>query len=170
MSDDAVDWAINDALFAFIRKTLPKGGTILELGSGEGTDRLAEHYKMYSVEHDKAWMNKYDSNYIYAPLSWHKPIKNHKGNRWYDATILKQQIRKLKYDLILIDGPPQSRAGFVKYFNMFDSKAIMVFDDLQRGKEEKIVLSIATKLKVPYVVYGAGSKKLFGVINDPSLS
>lgn len=169
MSDES-EHTINDDLYEFIRKTLPDGGVILELGSGEGTKRLAKHYKMYSVEHDKEWMNKYNSTYFYAPLKWHKPLKNHQGDVWYDATILKSHLEGLKYDLILIDGPPQSRSGFVKYFNMFDSNAIMVFDDLQRSKENTIVKSIATKLKVPYVVYGAGSTKLFGVINDPSLS
>ncbi len=168
MSDNVdSEWAIDEGLYKYIRKTLPEGGVILELGSGEGTKRLAEHYKMYSVEHDKEWMDKYNSTYFYSPLRWHKPVKNHKGSEWYNSTILESHIKGLKYDLLLVDGPPQSRAGFVKYFRMFDTKAIMVFDDLQRGKEEKIVLSIATKLKVPYIVYGAGSKKLFGVINDP---
>ena len=163
-------WIIDDKLYDHIRKILPDGSTILELGSGEGTDRLAEHYKMYSVEHDKQWLNKYNSYYFYTPLSWHKPLKNHKGDMWYNNTILRSHIKGLKYDLLLIDGPPRSRCGFVKYFDMFDPKAILVFDDLQRDRDRKIVLSTATRLKVPYVVYGAGSKKLFGVINDPSLS
>ncbi len=162
-----MSWAIDDGLYDHIRKILPDGSTILELGSGEGTSRLAKHYKMYSVEHDKKWMNKSNSTYLYTPLCWHKPVKNHIGERWYNDTILRSHIKGLKYDLLLVDGPPRSRCGFVKYFGMFDTKAIMVFDDLQRDRDRKIVLSIATKLKVPYVVYGAGGKKLFGVINDP---
>ncbi len=160
-------WVIDDGLYNHIRKILPDGSTILELGSGEGTSRLAQHYKMHSVEHDKEWMDKHDSHYIYAPLVKHKPLKNHKGEMWYDVNVLRHHLKNLKYDLLLIDGPPRSRCGFVKYFKVFDPKAIMVFDDLQRDRDRKIVLSIATKLKVPYIVYGAGSKKLFGVINDP---
>ena len=170
MAIDDEGWAIDDELYAHIRKILPAGSTILELGSGDGTGRLAEHYKMYSVEHDKQWMNKYNSTYLYTPLSWHKRVKNHKGDRWYNATILRSHLVGLKYDLLLVDGPPESRVGFVKYFDLFDKKAIMVFDDLQRDRDRKIVLSVATKMRLPYVMYGAGSKKLFGVINDPALS
>ncbi len=162
-----MSWEIDDDLYDHIRKILPEGSTILELGSGEGTDRLAKHYKMYSVEHDIQWMNKYKSTYLYAPLCEHKAVQNHKGTVWYTADILRPQLKGLEYDLLLVDGPPQSRCGFVKYFDLFDPKAIMVFDDVQRGRDEKVVLSVATKLKAPYVVYGAGGKKLFGVINDP---
>lgn len=162
------EYSINDDLYEFIRKTLPDGGVILELGSGEGTKRLAKHYKMYSVEHDKEWVDKYNSTYFYTPLCWHKPLKNHQGDQWYDANILRSNLRGLKYDLILIDGPPQSRAGFVKYFNMFDPDAIIVFDDVNRKRDNSVMTSIAAKLEVPYVTYGAGGTKLFGVINDPS--
>ena len=137
-------WAIDDGLYKYIRKILPDGGTILELGSGEGTGELAKHYKMYSVEHDKEWMNKHKSTYFYTPLAWHKPLKNHKGDRWYNDTILRSHLAGLEYDLLLVDGPPRSRCGFVKYFDLFDPKAILVFDDLQRDRDRKIVLSIAT--------------------------
>lgn len=161
------DHAIDDNLYEFIRKVLPEGSTILELGSGAGTARLVKHYKVYSVEHDKEWLNKYGSTYFYTSLRWHKPIKNHDGDTWYNSDILRSHLNGLTYDLLLIDGPPQYRVGFVKYFELFNPNVIMVFDDLQRSKEESIVKSIATKLRVPYVVYGAGNEKMFGVVNDP---
>lgn len=167
-TDSLGDWAISKELYLYILKVLPYGtGTILELGSGEGTELLSRGYNMISVEHDKRWLDKYNSHYIYAPLCEHKEVKNHKGNVWYNPDVLRSKLEGLEYDLILIDGPPVSRAGFVKYFDLFDPKAIMVFDDLQRYKEMRIVNSIATKLRAPYVVYGAGSTKTFGVINDP---
>ena len=43
--------------------------TILELGSGEGTTyQLSQFFNMISIEDQKEWVGKYDSDYIYAPL------------------------------------------------------------------------------------------------------
>lgn len=160
-------WSITEALYEYIRKTLPVGNTILELGSGYGTSLLAEHYSMVSVEHDKEFIDKYDSTYLYAPLKEHKAIANHDGTLWYDADILRPQLKGLQYDLLIVDGPPKYRAGFLKYFAMFDSKVIMIFDDFERDIERKVVNSIASRLSCSYVVHGNGAGKPFGVINDP---
>lgn len=161
------DWAISRGLLEFIRKVLPEGSTILELGSGMGTADLAKYYTMYSVEHDPEWMDNYDSTYLNVPLREHKAVRNHTGVLWYNADILRPKLKGLHYDLLLIDGPPQGRAGFVKYFDMFDPTVIMVFDDVNRRRDNSVMNSIASKLDVPYVTYGAGTGKLFGVINDP---
>ncbi len=165
--EDAAGWSIDISLYEFIRRVLPDGGTILELGSGYGTGMLAEHYTMHSVEHDHEFVDRYKSTYIYCPLREHKEIKNHPTTRWYDADVLRPKLKGLKYDLLLIDGPPQTRSGFFKYFDMFDETAILVFDDLHRDCERKVINSVASQLKCPYVVYGNGEGKSFGVINDP---
>ena len=55
------NWSINQTCFNYIRKILEEGKIILELGSGYGTKELSKHYKMYSIENDKAWLNKFDS-------------------------------------------------------------------------------------------------------------
>ncbi len=167
LKDELGDWVIDESLFNYIRNVLPTGSTILELGSGYGTGRLAEYYTMYSVEHNEYFLNKYDSTYIYAPLCEHKAIQNHEGTNWYSADILRPQVENLKYDLLLVDGPPKHRAGFVKYKDMFDLDAILVFDDYARSIERKVVNSIASHLKRPYIIYGCGEGKPFGVINDP---
>jgi hypothetical protein len=160
-------WSIGDALYQFIRKNVHVGGRILELGSGLGTEQLAKHYDMFSVEHDSSYLERFESTYIYAPLKVHKAIKNHEGTLWYDPDALRPHLVDLEYDLLLIDGPPESRAGFVKYFDLFDPNVIMVFDDVNRRRDNAVMNSIAAKLGVPYVTYGAGTEKLFGVINDP---
>jgi hypothetical protein len=159
--------SISDKLFDYIRQNLAEGSTILELGSGWATGQLAKYYIMNSVEHDPVFLNEYESNYIYCPLKEHKEIKNHPTTLWYNADILRSKVEGLKYDLLLVDGPPGTRSGFFKYFDMFDSEAIMIFDDLQRTCERKVLNSIASRLKRPYVVYGSGEGKTFGVLNDP---
>ena len=56
-------------MFRWIRKNIKDGSTILEIGSGSTTRELAKHYKVFSVEHDYRWANKYpEATYIHAPL------------------------------------------------------------------------------------------------------
>lgn len=47
-------WAIEAAVIEWIRAHIPSGSTILEFGSGAGTEVLSKHYRMFSVEHDPA--------------------------------------------------------------------------------------------------------------------
>ena len=68
-------WAISKTCFDYIRELLPGGKVILELGSGEGTAELAKYYRMYSIENQKEWINKYDSTYIYAPIKKYVNVK-----------------------------------------------------------------------------------------------
>lgn len=170
MSEELGDWSIDPKLVEYIEDVLPKGSTILELGSGHGTQVLADlGYKMHSVEHELDFVGKYDSTYIYAPLEDMKPVRHHpKATSWYNRDKLTEGLKGLKYDLLLIDGPPAHRAGFIKYFTLFDPESIMVFDDLQRDRERRICHSIAGRLDTCYVTYAAGTKKPFGVINDPN--
>ncbi len=163
------DHSITKKLFDYILKTLPDGKTILELGSGWGTGELAKHYTMYSVEHDEEYLGRYDSTYIHVPLKEHKPLANHKGNIWYDPEMLWKKLQWIKYDLLLVDGPPHTRSGFHKYFDLFDSDVIMIFDDYQREIEKKVMNSIASRLNRPYVVYCGNDGKPFAVLNDPVL-
>jgi hypothetical protein len=162
-------WSIDKSLYNYIRKVMPDGGTILELGSGWSTSKLSEHYTMYSVEHDEEFVGKYNSTYIHAPLKEHKRIRNHKTNIWYDADVLRKELKGIKYDLLLIDGPPGTRSGFFKYIDLFDSSAIWVFDDTNRGVDHKVVNSSASKLGSPIVTYHGSTSKTYSVLNNPLL-
>ena len=174
MSIELGGWSIDPSLCDYIRKILPDGSTILELGSGAGTEWLAEYYTMYSVEHNEKFVDKYKSTYFYCPLTKHKALRNHDGPmEWFDRDILKPALIALdgKYDLLLIDGPPGgTRCGIVKYIELFRSDVPIVLDDLHRQADRKIINSIASKLRKPYVTYGYLDGKPFGVINDPCLS
>lgn len=160
-------YTISESLFLMIREILPEGKTILELGSGIGTKYLSEFYTMISIEHNKKYVDKYDSTYIYAPLKWIKPIRGlPEVDTWYDSEIMKKEIPKLSYDLILIDGPPgNARAGFIKYWEIFKHDVPMIFDDINRDYDRKIIIKASARLKKPYTVYGVWEgRKHFGVI------
>ena len=79
----------------YILDIVEPGETILELESGSVTGELAKFYTVYSIEHARNWMDKYDTNYIYAP------IKNYGNYRWYNTEYLKNLPSV--YSLIIID-------------------------------------------------------------------
>lgn len=163
--------SISEELFDYIRSVVPEGETILELGSGWGTDQLMKHYTVVSIEHSKRYADMRTNRVIHADYTPHKALRNHEGPmKWYDRDILIPELEGLKYSLLLVDGPPQPyRCGIVKYIELFDTDAIIVFDDQQRKADRAILNSVAAKLRKPYVLYPHLGGKPFGVINDPCL-
>lgn len=145
---------------AEIRKLLGDSGKILELGSGEGTDRLAEHYEMHSVEHDKGWLDKYDSHYIFASITPN-------GQRdWYDAGLLAKELPLVgEYDLLLVDGPPGyvGRLGMLEHLDLFDLSVPVVVDDVHRSAEHYLMEQIAEEAGRDYRVVRDGDKAV-GII------
>lgn len=129
------DWMISEELHKWLLDNLESGSTILELGSGDGTEILSKHYKMFSIEHNIEWSNRFNSTYITAPLV----------DNWYNIDIVKSQLPK-KYDLILIDGPVgdgrESRMGFYNNIELFNTGVTIIVDDTHRPDEKKL----ATKL------------------------
>jgi len=166
-------WAIQESCFNFIKEILPEGKTILELGSGYGTDALSKHYNMISVENQKEWVGVYKSKYLYVPIkNYHDPriiftpefgsVDNFppdlpgddspKQKGWFDHEILKEKLDGLDYDLILIDGPNGliGRGGFLKYINLFNTQVPMIFDDINRESERQLMIKISKLLNKPY--------------------
>ncbi|MEA5540190.1 tetratricopeptide repeat protein [Limnoraphis robusta Tam1] len=147
-------WAICEDLLIYILEILPVGSTILELGSGTGTLELSKYYNMVSIEHNKEWLNKYDSHYIYAPLV---------DDMWYDGEILRRELRNSDYHLILVDGPPQHRRkGILNYLDVFNWNVPVIVDDINRQYDMDVAISLARHLdKIPTVYK---DNKYFAVI------
>jgi hypothetical protein len=163
-------WSIDKKLYDFIRQVLPDGSTILELGSGWTTGELAKNYKMYSVENDIRYLDKYETTYIFAPSKKHEVIENLPYTKWYDPELLKSGLKGIEYDLLLIDGPHKTRSGFVKYMSYFDPSAIWLFDDTQRPADAMVADFTAAKLGAPCATYKGSDEKTFTVINSPLLA
>jgi hypothetical protein len=149
-------WAIQENCFNLIKELLPAGGTILELGSGLGTHYLSQHYQMYSIENAPEWVGKYNSTYIHAPIKKYNsewpapPIVENKA--WYDPESLKDKL-PAHYDLILIDGPEgqYGRGGFYKHLDLFNTDAIMIFDDIHRAPEYELMVKVSAKVGRPWI-------------------
>lgn len=148
-------WSISKQLYDYILTILEPGKTILELGSGSGSEELAKVFEVFSIEHDKTWLNKYPVNYIYAPIV----------DGWYDLEILKEQIPE-KYDLIIVDGPTGTigRYGFFSNLELFNTDLPIIIDDVNRAEEFRLMNDTANYLKRKPVVLNAEGKKQFGII------
>lgn len=149
-------FSIDDNLHRWILKNIPKGSTILELGSGYGTIGLAKNYNMISIENDKDWLDLADSKYIYAPIV----------GKWYDANVLRKELANLEYDVILIDGPwigLGNRYGFIDNIDLFKETVTVIFDDTHREDEKFMCEYFSKRVGRPYEEY-VGKTKNFSVI------
>ena len=152
--------SINENCLEYIKKILPIGSTILELGSGEGTTWLSElGYVMYSVENQSEWFDKYPNHttYIncrtkYYDNEYTAPnIENQKG--WYHPDDIFPNLPE-SYDLILVDGPGghlYGRGGFYKHIDEFNADVPIIFDDLQIDPNIFLMKKVAKKLKREYI-------------------
>lgn len=152
-------WAISEQLFIYIYNLIPEGSTILELGSGTGTHELARYFKVYSIESDFSWMNKFNSTYIFAP------IRNYGDYRWYNRDYIKNSLPD-KYDLIIVDGPPGriGRMGFLYNLDLFNCNVPIIFDDINRKPELELCEKVADTLHRSYQSISGDDGKVFGVI------
>jgi hypothetical protein len=132
-------WSIDEELFEWIKLNLKLGSTLVEIGSGEASKPLSELYKLYSIEENIEWLNKFHDNYIYAPII----------NSWYDIDIIENNL-PTKIDAILIDGPAYGeRRSFINHIEIFLDKnpILLIFDDVHRESDMLGYLDVLDYLK-----------------------
>ena len=136
-----------------IRQLAASNSTIVELGSGNGTNRLVSEYTVYSIEDDEKWVGYCEgSNYIHAPLinldDSEEPV------RWYDPAILKKSLPE-SYDLVLIDGPAgkKGRSGLLSNLHLFRTDVPFVIDDTLRDHECQVAREMAYLLNRPLYMF-----------------
>lgn len=142
-------FAIDQGVLTAIRQIVPKGGRIIELGSGDGTEKLAERYEVYSVEDNEEWVGHCsDSNYIHAPLI--ELTSQSTTYNWYDPSILQKELPQ-SCDLVLVDGPAGSinRQGLLWHLELFPLDAHIIVDDTLRESECNLAREIAYLLNRP---------------------
>ena len=101
-----------------IRRILPEGKTILELGSGVGTVYLAKFYRMISIESERSWIGLSDSAYLYAPIK----------DGWYDLSDIELPGH---FALALVDGPPRYLASRMPFYERLATRCdAIVVDDV----------------------------------------
>jgi precorrin-6B methylase 2 len=122
---------ISNSFLNLIIANLEKGKTILEFGSGDGTQKLISHgYKVYSVEQDEKYCNLHHDNYLHAELN----------DGWYNNNKVVDFVRGITYDAILIDGPASGdRRKIIDCFGeTFFENALLFIDDIERKNDRKL--------------------------------
>ena len=123
--------------------------------------KFSKHYKVFSIEENIDWVNKYDSTYIYAPIK----------NGWYDREILEKKLPS-DYDIILIDGPTASeslgrlkiRQQFLTHIDLFKTDVTIFVDDIHREPEASLLNSLSERLERPSTIIEAKSGARFGYL------
>lgn len=133
-------------------EVVPEGSTILELGTGKGTDYLVKKFNVLSVENRVKWHTG-KSTLLHVPLKELKVEMQEfytlfpNARSWYDPDILKNIIKNYKYDAILIDGPKCRKGSsrpFMYYFydKIFDTSVPVLIDDLWRPSDWMVAYRI----------------------------
>lgn len=144
-------WSIDKEVISFIKQKIVKGSTILEFGSGIGTNHLLADYNVISIEHDPIFLVNRGLNHqcIYAPIL----------SNWYDREIVKHILRE-KVNLIIVDGPPSHlRGGLLVNLDLFKKiETPVIFDDVNRPFDKEIMIQFCSVLGYTYSIYPGGSK------------
>lgn len=144
---------IDLGVLAAVKQLIPPGSTILELGSGEGTNMLTDEYTVYSIEDDIDWVGYCaESTYIHCPLV--ELEYNGSITSWYDADILRENLPK-DYELILVDGPSgkSGRHGLLANISLFKHDVPIIIDDTIRSDESGIARELAFLLNRPLYTF-----------------
>jgi len=152
-------WAIPIEAFKWILENIPKGSTILELGSGNGTKELVKYYNVISIEENEKWVNVVpESTYIYSPLKEYSFVNKH-SCCWYDDDKLNNLPKE--YDLLIIDGPVgNNRGNFIHFMDKFKKDVPYVIDDTQREGDRKMALNLAERLNKKHLEIKGWQKQM----------
>ena len=161
-------WMLPPAVFEWIEKNLAFGSTILEFGSGEGSQRLALNYDLYSVEHNPEWLRSASGTCLYAPIQVSDEFPGEIG--WYDLKAIQGDLPK-EIDLMIIDGPNGriGRSGMLAYTDLFCWTFPVLIDDLHREKEYQISQSLSKKVNLKCIHYAETGNKENGSLRSSSV-
>lgn len=124
---------IEQVTFEYIKKLIPQGATVIELGAGYiSTREFSKIYDLYSVEHQEEYLNHFDNvNYIHAPIV----------DGWYDRS--KLNFPK-EHSMVFIDGA--CREGILDNMDLFNENATFIIHDTYREKEVDLSKKLGQKL------------------------
>ena len=142
MEPDPV-WMLPESAMSWIESTLPEGASILELGSGHGTGRLAQRFDMLSIEHDVEWVKRCSTPCIHAPIEENSTSSAAGEQGWYRLSVVIDSIPD-DLDLVIVDGPPGSigRTGLLQSLHALPRDVPFLVDDVHRQAESALLTQL----------------------------
>lgn len=148
-----------------------RGDCVVEFGSGHGSQRLAQHLELHSVEHDPIWVGISTSTYILAPIVANTNASQFGQQGWYDENIV-QSAWPPSPTCVIIDGPPGSigRHGVLSVLHLLQDVDFILVDDVDRPSESSLVELLAERLSMLYSTHDVvkprkdGTKRMFAVL------
>ena len=136
------DWMLPSEVFDWISREIQCGQKILEFGSGEGTRRLTENFKVFSIEHDSVWAERAPSICHHIPIQENPTSDSHGEKGWYEIEKVLDVIND-DFALIIIDGPPGTigRNGILQIIEKLPRTNYLV-DDVHRVAELHLLHSL----------------------------
>lgn len=141
-------WIMPDDAFRWIEENIKENAAILEFGSGDGSQRLSKRYNLWSVEHDREWIGKTQSNYVHAEIV-SNPWSEKLGEAgWYDLAFLDAIPKSV--ELIIIDGPVGAigRGGILHVLERLPKFQYLLVDDTDRKEERALSEKICEMLQL----------------------
>lgn len=147
-------WSLPIPVFEWVFKNIPEGGTILELGAGMGTQVFASKYEVLSVENDPRFgslpLPFGVQNMVYAKIAPTPASTKRNQLGWYERETLLGKL-PVEYDLLVVDGPNRKvgRSGILDNMDLFQCKATVIIDDVNRPAEMEIADAFSALLGTP---------------------
>jgi hypothetical protein len=133
---------IEKCTFDYIKKIIPSGSTVIELGSGFiSTREFSKIYNLFSIDHNREYIGIYPNvNYIYAPIV----------DGWYDVSKLIFPT----HQLVFIDGI--NRSGILNNLHLFNKEATFIIHDTYRDNEISFSKKLGEALNRPVFFFDDG--------------
>lgn len=140
-------WMLPREALDFMLTHVAAGLTVVEFGSGHGSQILADRFRLISFEHDEEWLGVTSSNYIHASIqsNHYSDLEGETG--WYEVkTVVDNWPEKVA--CVIIDGPPGAigRAGIFSIIHLLSKVPIILVDDVDRPQELKLSKTLAEQL------------------------
>ncbi|WP_405611259.1 class I SAM-dependent methyltransferase [Polaribacter sp. Asnod1-A03] len=156
LSYSSISYILNDVIINDRKDIIEFGGGISTVYLAKLAKTSKKNLKITTIDHDEKWISILTNilkeeelieyvNLIYCPLdSSSLSIEN---NKWYSESVIKNNIKGMKFDLVIVDGPlayekefEMSRYPALPFINNYLNKRNSIFlDDTNRNGEKKIV-------------------------------
>jgi hypothetical protein len=131
------DWMMPNEILSWLKENVEEGKAILEFGSGHGSIKLAEHFNLVSIEHNREWFGIATTKYVHAEIQENPISTEYNQQGWYNPQPIIDIIKSTHISVFIVDGPPGDigRHGLLSILEEMPKDSIFIIDDVHRDEE-----------------------------------